>query len=342
VTVDTEKEFFINKISIVDFDNDNHVDFNDYTQFIAWWNANNIHGDIAAHPELLKAILNTPKHENNYVFTPDGRIDHEDHIAFALLYNYFNELGKDNPGKYVTVAKRVSSEITTGINWDRTDYTVGDVFTVTMNPGIVHDFLGSETVLEYDNEIIRINTVTNHMASYDTTINTPVLIKSTDGKLTASTVLLGELDKGITVLGESLFEFEFEVIAEGDFSISLSSVDLRNFSNEPIYVSIDNEVLVGKAVNSQDMNPVAFGIYQNYPNPFNPATTIEYGISKPGPVTISVYNINGQLVTTLAKDFHDAGVYSTVWDASALSGGIYICRIVSGEHTQSRKMLLIK
>jgi len=180
------------------------------------------------------------------------------------------------------------------------------------------------------------------MASYDTTINSPVLIKSEDGKLTSSTVLLGELDRGITVTGESLFEFEFEVIGDGDFSISLSRIDLRNFSNEPIYVSIDNEVLVGKSVHSQEMNPVEFGIYQNFPNPFNPATTIEYGISKPGQVTISVYNINGQLVTTLAKDFHDAGMYSTVWDASTFSGGIYICTIVSGVNKQSRKMLLVK
>ena len=243
--------------------------------------------------------------------------------------------------KPVAAAKLAPLTFTTGLNWDRAEYKVGDVFTVAMNPGIVHDFLGSETVIEYDNDILRVNTVTNNSVSYDHNINSPVLIKSTDGKLTASTVLLGDLSNGITVAGENLFEYEFEVIGEGDFIISLSGVDLRNFSNEPIYVSIDNEALIGKAVNSQEI-PVAFGIHQNFPNPFNPATTIEYGISKPGPVTISVYNINGQLITTLAKDFHDAGMYSTVWDASALSGGLYICMIVSGEYTQSRKMLLLK
>ncbi|MDZ4181942.1 MAG: immune inhibitor A, partial [Candidatus Cloacimonadaceae bacterium] len=52
----------------------------------------------------------------------------------------------------------------------------------------------------------------------------------------------------------------------------------------------------------------------NYPNPFNPTTTISFDLAKAGKVKVSIYNIKGQMVKTLANDDFAVGRHSLVWD----------------------------
>ena len=91
------------------------------------------------------------------------------------------------------------------------------------------------------------------------------------------------------------------------------------------------------------MNPSSFTLAQNYPNPFNPATTIEFGITERARVTISVFNITGELVTTLVNGTEfESGNYKIAFDASQLASGTYIYRINNGTTNISKKMTLIK
>jgi len=90
-----------------------------------------------------------------------------------------------------------------------------------------------------------------------------------------------------------------------------------------------------------------FTLSDNYPNPFNTSTTIEYSIPNKSHVLISVYNINGQLVTTLFDQSQDAGAYEISWDGTdhnrrAVATGIYICKVRSGRYSSSTKMVLLK
>lgn len=57
---------------------------------------------------------------------------------------------------------------------------------------------------------------------------------------------------------------------------------------------------------------------------------------------LCVYNVLGQLVTTLIDDEKSAGRHSVVWNASALASGIYFCRIESNSFTRTMKMVLMK
>ena len=109
-------------------------------------------------------------------------------------------------------------------------------------------------------------------------------------------------------------------------------------------VSIENESqdTLEKPV-AHEEQPESFNILkQNYPNPFNPSTTIEYQIKKPGNVTIEIYGPNGQLVSTLVNDYQNAGWHSVTWDASSQAGGVYVCKIMSGDYTESQKMTFVK
>jgi hypothetical protein len=87
----------------------------------------------------------------------------------------------------------------------------------------------------------------------------------------------------------------------------------------------------------------------NYPNPFNPTTSILFSVdsSSNTPVSISIYNIRGQLVRSLVDDVYASGEHSVVWNGTDNNGtsvgsGIYFYRFTAGDHVQTRKMIMIK
>jgi endo-1,4-beta-xylanase len=101
----------------------------------------------------------------------------------------------------------------------------------------------------------------------------------------------------------------------------------------------------GSQINSVEENggiPAKYSLLQNYPNPFNPSTVIRYSIPKSGFVTLSVYNLLGQRISTLVNQEQEAGSYNVVFDASKLSGGVYFYKIDAGGYSCVRKMLLVK
>ncbi|MFC1564429.1 T9SS type A sorting domain-containing protein, partial [candidate division KSB1 bacterium] len=88
--------------------------------------------------------------------------------------------------------------------------------------------------------------------------------------------------------------------------------------------------------------PREYGLAQNYPNPFNPVTEIKYQLPKASSVTLSVYNLLGQEVAKLVDMDMPAGYHSVKWDASRVASGTYIYKIVAGEFTAVKKMVVIK
>ena len=73
--------------------------------------------------------------------------------------------------------------------------------------------------------------------------------------------------------------------------------------------------------------PDKFKMSPAYPNPFNPRTTVKYELPIDSELNLSVYDIQGRLVTHLSKGFKSAGYYETIWDASQYSSGIYFIQI---------------
>ena len=93
--------------------------------------------------------------------------------------------------------------------------------------------------------------------------------------------------------------------------------------------------------------PTEFELSQNYPNPFNPSTTIQFSIPEDSEVTLSIYNINGQLVRTLFSGTIKAGRHSAVWNGKDFRGapvasGIYLYQLKVGGYTQVKKMSLLR
>ncbi|MFH0735875.1 MAG: T9SS type A sorting domain-containing protein [bacterium] len=99
-------------------------------------------------------------------------------------------------------------------------------------------------------------------------------------------------------------------------------------------------VSVEKVENS---NPTDFSLSQNYPNPFNPSTTIEFTISQKAPVTLEIYSVTGELVTSLINGTElSNGTYKYTFNASKLASGTYIYKLTNGNTTLTKKMTLLK
>ncbi|MEW5800193.1 MAG: M6 family metalloprotease domain-containing protein [Bacteroidota bacterium] len=89
-------------------------------------------------------------------------------------------------------------------------------------------------------------------------------------------------------------------------------------------------------------SPFVYALQSNYPNPFNPATTIQYSLQNEGPVQLTVYDMLGKEVATLVNEKQRAGNHAVTFDASRLSSGVYLYKLISGRFVQTRKMILLK
>ena len=88
--------------------------------------------------------------------------------------------------------------------------------------------------------------------------------------------------------------------------------------------------------------PNEFRIFQNYPNPFNPVTTISYQVPELSFINLSIFNINGKLVSTLVNEKVQPGNYSVKWDAKDFSSGVYFYKLVAGKYSETGKAILLK
>ena len=99
---------------------------------------------------------------------------------------------------------------------------------------------------------------------------------------------------------------------------------------------------------SLDLIPEAYQLHQNFPNPFNPSTNLIFTLPKETEVTVEVYNILGQKISTLidARKYKP-GYHMVTWSGNNqigenLASGTYIFRFAAAGHVLFKKGLLIR
>jgi hypothetical protein len=88
--------------------------------------------------------------------------------------------------------------------------------------------------------------------------------------------------------------------------------------------------------------PREFGLSQNYPNPFNPSTEIRFQLPEETRVRLSIYDLLGREVATVADGSMRAGRHSVVWDAAGVASGFYLYRLVAGPFVATKRMMLLR
>ena len=100
-----------------------------------------------------------------------------------------------------------------------------------------------------------------------------------------------------------------------------------------------------------DLLPAVTELIGNYPNPFNPETTIYFETTNLHENSrIDIFNTKGQKVKQLLSNSAgqlSVGQHSVIWDGrdesgNAVSSGIYLYRLETGNYSATRKMLLMK
>ncbi len=85
-----------------------------------------------------------------------------------------------------------------------------------------------------------------------------------------------------------------------------------------------------------------FILYQNYPNPFNPQTVISYKIRARSNVVIKINDVLGKEISTLVNEEKNAGTYEVTFNGDELPSGIYYYKIIIGNFSDTKKMILLK
>jgi hypothetical protein len=102
---------------------------------------------------------------------------------------------------------------------------------------------------------------------------------------------------------------------------------------------------------ARQITPDKITLFDNYPNPFNPITNFEFRISNFAHVNLSIFNISGQKIHTLARQNMAAGTYTMSWNGTNAHGefvtsGIYFYRLIvstgSDRQILQKKMIFLK
>jgi 5-hydroxyisourate hydrolase-like protein (transthyretin family) len=135
-------------------------------------------------------------------------------------------------------------------------------------------------------------------------------------------------------IGNRTVKFRLVTNTNAEFGYSLSNI------------TADQNILAKgsyQTVNYQGNLAVTdYALEQNYPNPFNPSTTIKFQLPKDGMVSLKIYDILGNEISTLINEEKAQGRYEVNFNASSLASGVYIYKIQAGDFVNSKKMLLLK
>ncbi|MEO8233069.1 MAG: T9SS type A sorting domain-containing protein [Ignavibacteriota bacterium] len=159
-----------------------------------------------------------------------------------------------------------------------------------------------------------------------------------------------EIERKVASLQSTVSNFEKIGFVNGS-GTSISAKDYTFLDNPKIgskysyrlkQIDLDGKFEYSKSVEVSFMRPNDFKLEQNYPNPFNPTTNITYSLPIEGMVTIKVFDIIGREVLLLVNENQKAGNYTTTFDGSKFSSGVYICKMNAAAYSSSIKMLILK
>jgi len=113
---------------------------------------------------------------------------------------------------------------------------------------------------------------------------------------------------------------------------------------QPLLDVIGTEMSVATRIVAENPEtlPGGFALFDNYPNPFNPRTAVSYQLTAISFVRLGVYDGLGREVATLVNEEKPAGLHTVTWIAQDFPSGVYVCRLIAGGRSDSRKMLLVK
>jgi hypothetical protein len=135
----------------------------------------------------------------------------------------------------------------------------------------------------------------------------------------------------------ALAHITFRVKASGEPAIRMASVEGRDSKAEPVaFTGFSVPPAVGRTA-----------LRLAFPNPFAQQTTIAFALAKAGVANVGVYDVTGRQVRTLLDGVQPAGERLVQWDGrddhgNAMGAGVYLVRLKSSGHMETRAVRLVK
>ncbi|MDZ4711611.1 MAG: T9SS type A sorting domain-containing protein [bacterium] len=149
-----------------------------------------------------------------------------------------------------------------------------------------------------------------------------------------------------TVLGDTGINFNVTLnnglkINQGDvFLWAVFNKDSAGYSG--LY-GRSNLIITGNIVRTGNEIPNSITLHQNYPNPFNPITKIKFDVpGNTADVRLIIYDQLGKEVELLFDKKLSGGSYEATWNAGDLPSGVYFYKLISGDLSITKKLMLIK
>ncbi|MCP4176899.1 MAG: S8 family serine peptidase [bacterium] len=95
--------------------------------------------------------------------------------------------------------------------------------------------------------------------------------------------------------------------------------------------------------NESDIKPMVARINSVSPNPTNSAAKIKYTVPENQNISISVFDLYGNEIKKVKnKEFHEQGIYQTIFNGSNLSSGVYYIKLKTEHSSDIYKIAIIK
>jgi len=153
------------------------------------------------------------------------------------------------------------------------------------------------------------------------------------------------------VYSDSLFGMYYRMIIAGNYNLTFSATGYYSKTIQNVTAVNDQATILNvqlrpitTGISGNSEIPQEYRLYQNYPNPFNPTTKIKFQISgtSAAQTFLSVYDLLGREVATLVNEQLQPGTYEVDFDGSNYPSGIYFYKIISGEYSAVKKMIMLK
>ena len=154
---------------------------------------------------------------------------------------------------------------------------------------------------------------------------------------TIDAAVLGSARGGIACEGD-VARVRFRVLQSGISGLGLTAVDARDAANKR---------LGGVALEAHLAAPGQTLLLAPAPNPARGGAAIGFTLASAGPARLTIYQVNGRLVRTLASGVHEAGVYRVDWDGTDDAGrlaaaGVYYFDLEAAGRRQHRPLVLLR
>ncbi|MBN2806330.1 MAG: T9SS type A sorting domain-containing protein [Prolixibacteraceae bacterium] len=159
---------------------------------------------------------------------------------------------------------------------------------------------------------------------------------------------------GLATSGWQWMQLNSYVLTAGEHTLTityreegakLDKIALSNYSSAPqdqgekAYNSCDDD---SSSLGFEQSGNKDFLLLPNFPNPFSMETNIAFQLTSDAYVSLKVYNIMGIEIAELAGKKFVKGLHQVRFEAGNLPAGSYFCTLITGQHIQTRKLILVR